>query len=98
MDPERWNRLSAWHNTWLEAGPADRQGLRDRLALEQPELVADVDALLAESSSLDGFLEVPAFVAEATELAEGLPVLAPGTSAGPYRIVELVAHGGMGDV
>ena len=81
MDPERWNRLSAWHNTWLEAIRfRDRQGLRDSgWCSEQPELVADVDALLAESSSLDGFLEVPAFVAEATELAEDLPVLAPGT-------------------
>jgi serine/threonine protein kinase/Tol biopolymer transport system component len=98
MDPERWNRLSAWHNTWLEAGPIDRQRLRARLASEQPELVADLDAILANSSSLDGFLEVPAFVAAAQELAAEAPALAPGTAVGPYRIVELVAHGGMGDV
>jgi len=98
MDAEGWNRLSAWHNTWLEAGPVDRQRLRDRLAIEQPELVAEFDAILADSTSLEGFLEVPAFVEAAQELAEEAPALAPGTAVGPYRIVELVAHGGMGDV
>ena len=98
MDAERWNRLSFWHNHWLEASAGERQQVRDRLAVEQPELVADFDALLADSAPLDGFLEVPAFVAAAHDLAQEAPALAPGTAVGPYRIVELVAHGGMGDV
>ena len=98
MDDERWNRLSAWHNTWLEANAAARQRLRDRLAVEQPELVEDVDALLAESTSLDGFLEMSALVSAAGELAAVAPALRPGTNVGPYRIVELLARGGMGDV
>jgi len=98
MDADGWNRLSAWHNTWLEAGPVDRQRLRDRLTIEQPELVADFDAILADSTSLDGFLDVPAFVTAAQELADEAPALAAGTAVGPYCIVELVAHGGMGDV
>ena len=98
MDDERWNHLSAWHNAWLEADAAGRQRMRDLLAVEQPELVEDVDGLLAESTSLDGFLEVPAFVTVAAELASEAPVLRPGTNVGPYRIVGLLAQGGMGDV
>ena len=98
MDNERWNRLSVWHNAWLEANAAARQRMQDELAVEQPELVEDVNALLAESTSLDGFLETPALVSAAEELAALPPTLRPGTNVGPYRIVELLAQGGMGDV
>jgi serine/threonine protein kinase len=98
VDAERWSRLSSWHNAWLAAGPEDRARLRDRLAREQPDLIAEAEEILAGSTALGEFLEVPAFMVAAREMAAESPTLAAGAQVGPYRIVELIAHGGMGEV
>ena len=45
-----------------------------------------------------GFSKLPALVLAARDLAEDEPSLPEGTSVGPYRIVSLLARGGMGDV
>jgi eukaryotic-like serine/threonine-protein kinase len=98
MDPERWEPLSSWYNSWLAAGAEDRTRLRSRLAAERPDLLAEADALASASGELSGFLETPALAQAARELAEADPLLAGGTMVGPYQIVGLLASGGMGDL
>ena len=56
------------------------------------------DELAASSEAVDGFLETPALALAARDLAQDEPPLAEGTLVGPYRIVTLLARGGMGDV
>ena len=97
MTTERWARLSDWYNSWRAADPLERERLRTWLAAECPDLVAEADELASASADLDGFLETPAFVLAAPELAKD-PVLAANTMLGPYRIVDVVARGGTGDV
>ena len=98
MNQSPWSVLSEWHNAWLAADADERQRLRDRLGREHPVLQDKADALTANSDGLDGFLETPALVVAAPLLAEDFASLKPGTTVGPYRIVELMARGGMGDV
>ena len=69
MTTERWKRLSDWHNAWLAADAAERERLRDRLGADDPALAAEADELAAASADLPGFLETPAFVLAAPELA-----------------------------
>ena len=98
MNTERWRVLSEWHNTWLAAPTDQRAGLRASFATEHPDLLQVADELAASSGAVDGFLETPALVLAARDLAQDEPPLPEGTSVGPYRIVALLARGGMGDV
>jgi serine/threonine protein kinase/Tol biopolymer transport system component len=98
MKESPWSILSEWHNAWLAADPDERQRLRDRLGRDHPALQEKADALAASSTGLDGFLARPALVVAAPLLAEAYATLKPGTTVGPYQIVELIARGGMGDV
>ena len=95
---ERWNRLSDWHNAWLKGDAAERQRLRDGLSTEAPDLVAEADTLATASLSIEGFLETPAFVLTAAQLAADQEAMKPGTLVGPYRISGLIARGGVGVV
>ena len=98
MNTERWRVLSEWHNTWLAAPTELRAGLRASFATEHPDLLQVADELASSSGAVDGFLETPALVLAARDLAQDEPPLPDGTLVGPYRIVTLLARGGMGDV
>ena len=98
MKAANWDHLSAWFNAWLAADAYEREGLRARLSLEHPDLLDEADELTATAAHLPGFLETPAVVLAALDLAPDDPLLAVESMAGPYRVVGLIARGGMGDV
>jgi eukaryotic-like serine/threonine-protein kinase len=98
MNTERWRVLSEWHNVWLAAPTEQRAGLRAAFATEHPDLLQLADELAVSSGAVDGFLETPALVLAARDLVQDEPPLPEDTLVGPYRIVTLLARGGMGDV
>jgi eukaryotic-like serine/threonine-protein kinase len=98
MKRESWDTVSHWVNSWLAADADEREQLRVRLAAEQPDLAAEIDALTAVSDELPGFLETPALVLAASDLAHEDDRLAEGSMLGPYCVDRFVARGGMGDV
>jgi serine/threonine-protein kinase len=97
MTTDRWARLSDWHNAWLAADPVERERLRTKLAADHPDLVTEADELASASGDLGSFLETPAFVLAAPQLAKD-QLLAAHTMLGPYRIIAVLARGGTGDV
>jgi serine/threonine protein kinase len=98
MSTDRWQLLSEWHNAWLAASADERDNLRRQFVEGHPDLAAQADALASASAGLRGFLETPALALAARDLAQDDPLLDVDTLVGPYRIVGLVARGGMGDV
>ncbi len=97
MTSEQWSRVSDWHAAWRAADSTERARLRERLAADHPDLVDECEALVSAEDALPGFLETPAFVLTASQMAAEATLL-PGLEVGPYRIIELVGHGGMGVV
>ena len=98
MSTDRWQLLSDWHNAWLAAGDDERDRLRRQFVEGHPGLAAQANALASASAGLRGFLETPALALAARDLAQDDPLLNVDTLVGPYRIVGLMARGGMGDV
>jgi serine/threonine-protein kinase len=73
----------------------DRLDPRDA---EWDALVAEADVMAQSGNQLRGFLETPAIVLAAAGLARDEAPLAAGTMVGPYRLIDFLARGGMGDV
>ena len=75
--------------------PVDRSACDDA---DWDALVAEAEAMAAAGNPLAGFLETPAVVLAAASLAEEEASLPAGTMVGPYRLIDFIARGGMGDV
>jgi serine/threonine protein kinase len=109
MTPEQWQQIKDVLNQALELEPADRAGFLDRACAGDSSLRKEVEALLAaDEAAGTEFLDEPQAIdlrLAANLMAvkiDGNPV--PSTDAwigrrvGPYKIVEQLGAGGMGEV
>ncbi|MEZ4456969.1 MAG: serine/threonine-protein kinase [Gemmatimonadales bacterium] len=87
-DPERLRRLRVLFDAVADLPPAERPGA---LAAGDPDLRAEVEALLGAADRTADFLERPVL---ARPPAENLV----GTRLGPWEVIRLVGRGGMGVV
>jgi len=78
--------------------PADRRDEAiDRIAGHDAAFAAELRSLAARLDGDDALLDHPAVDALAGDI-EAAPGLAAGTRLGPWRVVELIGRGGMGEV
>src|SRR5262245_51604664 len=82
----------------LEIAPADdRRAFLDRACAGNAGLRAEIEGLLAHHQRVGSFLAtavlVPAMIG-----ADGSAVEEPGAPIGPYRLLEPIGEGGMGQV
>lgn len=98
MDSDTWAPLSEWHNLWLDAAPDERERLHRDFVARHPALARDAQELIVSGAIAPGFLETPALALMLDDVAAEDEALPAGTLVGPYRIVDLLARGGMGQV
>jgi WD40 repeat protein/serine/threonine protein kinase len=93
MTPEEWREIKAILQGALDLAPADRVGY---LESYPPALRAEVESLIRSYEANDALLEGPSPGHLATpEHADSALV---GKRFGPYRVLSLLGHGGMGSV
>ncbi len=90
MHPERFQRVERLFGAVVERPDVERLAI---LAGEDPELIADVERLLAADSKAGRFLEDAVASGAAAVLQHEI-----GLRLGPYRLVRELGRGGMGVV
>src|SRR5688572_20159747 len=90
---ERWQRASPHLDRVLDLAPAECDEYLLSLRAANPEVAADVEALLAEHRVLgaEGFLDSPAAI-------HGPQPALLGVRIGAYTLLSPIGHGGMGSV
>jgi serine/threonine-protein kinase len=101
---ERWARISPLLDEALDLGSVDRRAFLSRLGATSPELLPDLEALLAAADAAGDFLE-RSVQAESINLLDDAAGAAEDDSADPlpdrigaWHIVREIGRGGMGVV
>jgi serine/threonine protein kinase len=95
MTPDEWQRVKEVFHEAAEIPIEERSSFLDRACSGNGTLRDEVESLLASLEGAGTFIEEPAARPPGPEPIDSL---GPGKELGPYRIVQLIAEGGMGAV
>ena len=97
MKAKQWEQVNNLFHAALEREPDDRADFMDQACAGDEELRKEVESLIASHQQVASFIESPAADLAADLLAERQDKMV-GRTVGPYRIVDLLGTGGMGEV
>jgi predicted Ser/Thr protein kinase len=97
MTPDQFQHVRTLFEEALDVDPADLRRWLDEHAADDPEVRAEVQALLEMSSRAGSFLAEPV-AGKVSDLLEDIGGLEPGTTIGPYVVEREIGRGGMGQV
>ena len=98
MTPERWQEIEAVLQGALDRPLLERASFLEDACSGDEELKEEAASLIAAYDEAGDFIEQPAIAQDALVLLEGDADSNIGREVGPYRIIERLGAGGMGEV
>jgi serine/threonine-protein kinase len=98
MTPERWKLIDQLFHAALQREPGRRAAFVAESCAGDETLQKEIEDLLVSHDQSESFIETSAADVAAELLAEDKPGLAAGQAVGPYKVVNLLGEGGMGQV
>jgi serine/threonine protein kinase len=98
MTPERWQRVEEVLQAALDCPDPQRAGLLAEVCADDAELQGETASLLEAHKAAGDFLEQSALEHDAHVLIDSAPCSRVGAEIGPYKIIEHLGSGGMGEV
>jgi serine/threonine protein kinase/Tol biopolymer transport system component len=97
VTPERYNRVGRLYHQALELDGAERAEFLEQECAGDELLRREVESLIASHEEQESFLAAPAVEVVARQMADET-ALSISQRIGHYRVISLLAKGGMGDV
>lgn len=97
MDKKRWNRIEFLCLEASGMSPEERLEFLEAACLDDRELIGEVESLLSGQDIRQDYLGKP-FVTLSYDEVFSIPMDDEARTIGPYRIIRLLARGGMGEV
>jgi serine/threonine protein kinase len=98
MTPEQWQRVESVLQQALDRAPGDRPSFLDEACAGATHLLEEANTLIKAYEQAGDFIEQPAITQDAHLLVGEDAIGNVGSKIGPYKIVERLGAGGMGEV
>ena len=98
MTPERWEKVEAVLQDALDRPPIERPSFLEDACAGDDELKEEASSLITAYEEAGDFIEQPAIAQDAHILLGGETDGNLGREIGPYKIIERLGAGGMGEV
>ena len=94
MNPSHWSEVERVLATVIDLPKTERTARIVQLCADNPDLRAEVESLLAAHESAATFLEAAPQITQTQDSGVSMA----GKHLGPYQLLEVIGHGGMGTV
>jgi serine/threonine protein kinase len=98
MTPERWQQVEEVLQAALDRAPGQRAAYLEEVCAGDQDLQTETSSLIRAHDSAADFIETPAIAQDAHILLSDESRTDVGREIGPYKIVERLGGGGMGEV